>query len=133
TMNGKCEPNILANLEKLDRYYVEKFAYLVGQLDKIDEGDGTKVLDNCAAILFNELSDGNAHNLNNMPIIQAGSCGGYFKTGQAVNVFDGTPDLSPGKSDLLCKDGALDNVDGTTQSTGTNADIGTAPINKYYV
>lgn len=133
TMNGTCEPNILANLEKLDRYYVEKFAYLVGQLDSIDEGDGTKVLDNCAAIMFNELSDGNAHNLNNMPIIQAGSCGGYFKTGQAVNVFDGTPNLSPGKSDFLCKDGALDNVDGTTQSTGTDANIGTAPINKYYV
>jgi hypothetical protein len=131
-MLGQCEPNILANLEILDRYHVSKFAYLVGQLNKIDEGDGTKVLDNCAAVLFNELSDGNAHNLNNMPILQAGSCGGYFKTGQAVNVFDGSANMSPGKSDFLCKDGKIESVNGTTQSTGTDAEIGTAPINKYY-
>jgi hypothetical protein len=131
TMNGKCQPDILAKLEVLDKYHAEKFAFLVGQLDKIAEGEGT-VLDNCAAIMFNELSDGNAHNLNNMPVVQAGSCGGYFKQGQAVNVFDGTSDLSPGRSDSLCKNGAQDNVDGTTQSTGTEASIGTAPINKYY-
>ncbi len=133
TMNGTCKPGILADLEVIDRYYAAKFAYLVGQLNSIDEGNGQKVLDNTAAIWFQEMSDGNAHNLNNMPIIQAGSCGGYFKTGQAVNVFDGTANLSPGKSDFLCKDGALDTVDGTKQSTGTDATIGTAPINKYYV
>jgi len=133
TMMGTCRANVLADLETIDKWYASKFAYLVGQLDKIDEGDGTKVLDNCAAVWFNELSDGNAHNLNNMPIIQAGGCGGYFKTGQAVNVFDGSDKLSPGKSDSLCKDGASDSVDGTSQSTGTDAMIGTAPINKYYV
>jgi hypothetical protein len=131
TMNGTCKPNILANLEILDRYHASKFAFLVKQLESINEGEGT-VLDNTAAIWFNELSDGNAHNLNNMPIVQVGSCGGYFKTGWAVNVHDGSADMSPGKSDFLCKDGAADQVDGTTQSTGTNADIGTAPINKYY-
>jgi hypothetical protein len=133
TMNGTCRANVLADIETIDAYQAQKFAYLVGQLNSFDEGDGGKVLDNCAAIWFNELSDGNAHNLNNMPIIQAGSCGGYFKQGQAVNVFDETPNLSPGKSDLLCKNGASDNVDGTTQSTGTDATIGTAPINKYFV
>ena len=36
------------------------------------------------------MSDGNSHNLNNLPILQAGSCGGYFKTGQAVNVENGS-------------------------------------------
>jgi len=131
TMNGTCKPNILANLEILDKYHAAKFAFLVKQLDSISEGEG-KVLDNCAAIWFNELSDGNAHNLNNMPIVQVGSCGGYFKQGQAVNVHDGMPELSPGKSDFLCKDGAADTVDGTKQSTGTDATIGTAPVNKYY-
>ena len=44
------------------------------------------MLDNTATVWFQEMSDGNSHNLNNMPILQAGSCGGYFKTGAAVNV-----------------------------------------------
>ena len=40
-----------------------------------------------------ELSDGAAHNLNNLPIVIAGSAGGYLKTGQVVNVeTTGTPD-----------------------------------------
>jgi len=132
TMNGTCKPDILAKIEVIDRYHAAKFAFLVKQLESISEGDGT-VLDNSAAIWFNEMSDGNAHNLNNMPIVQVGSCGGYFKTGQAVNVHDGSADMSPGKSDFLCKDGAADTVDGTKQSTGTDATIGIAPINKYYV
>ena len=37
------------------------------------------------------MSDGNAHNLNNLPIIQAGGLNGYFKTGWAVNVDPANP------------------------------------------
>jgi hypothetical protein len=92
-----------------------------------------KVLDNCAAVWVQEMSDGNAHNLNNIPIVQVGSAGGYFKTGWAVNVDDGSPTLSPGRSESLCVDGAPQQVNGTTQSTGTEANLANAPINKYYV
>ena len=76
---------------------------LVGKLDGFTEGSGT-VLDNSATVWFQEMSDGDSHNLNNLPILQAGSCGGYFKTGQAVCVENtsgkgsdtgGTPNASP--------------------------------------
>ncbi len=63
------------------------------------------MLDNSATVWFQEMSDGNAHNLNNLPILQAGSCGGYFKIGQAVNVEGGVADMTPGHSDEDCKDG----------------------------
>ena len=99
-------------------------------LDAIPEGEGT-VLDNSATVWFQELSDGNAHNLNNLPIIQAGSCGGYFKTGQAVNVETGAPDLTTGNSDRFCNGEdfiPMNEVD----TTGTPEGIGVAPINKYY-
>ncbi len=131
-MQGTCEPGVLDALAKIDSYYAEKFAYLVGQLEGIKEGEGT-VLDNTATVWLQEMSDGNAHNLNNMPIIQAGSCGGFFKVGQAVNLVDGAATMSNGRSEALCANGAQDQVDGTKQTTGTEANLANAPINKYYV
>jgi hypothetical protein len=132
-MSGTCVAGVHEMLLTIDRYYAAKFAHLVKQLDSVAEGDGT-VLDNTAAVWVNEMSDGNAHNLNNLPIVQAGSAGGYFKTGQSINVQDGmdNPALL-GRSNSVCVDGAPTNVNGTTQGTGTVATAGIAPINKYYV
>jgi hypothetical protein len=67
-----------------------------------------------------------------MPIVQAGSAGGYFKTGQSINVDTGTddPDLQ-GRSEAVCGPGTPNTVD--ISVTGTLARAGNAPINKYYV
>ncbi|WP_437294686.1 DUF1552 domain-containing protein [Sorangium sp. So ce426] len=131
SMQGTCVPGVIDMLLKIDDYYARKFAHLVEQLNRIDEGDGT-LLDNSAAVWFQDASDGCARNLNNLPIVQVGSAGGYFKTGWAVNVEDGSPDLTTGNSEILCADGALDEVDATTQSTGTDPSLANAPINKYF-
>jgi hypothetical protein len=100
-------------------------------LNGIDEGDG-KILDNTACVWLKDNSDGCARNLNNLPIVQVGSCGGYFKTGVAVNVEDGSADLTTGNSESVCTEGTPDQVNAVTQSTGTDASIANAPINKYY-
>jgi hypothetical protein len=68
---GTCVTGVLDMIAKVDDYYSQKFAKLVGMLDGISEGDGT-VLDNTAAVWFQEMSDGCAHNLNNLPIVEAG-------------------------------------------------------------
>ena len=134
-MQGSCLPNAVKMLLQVDDYYTQKFATLVKMLDSIPEGDGT-VLDGTATVWFNEMSDGNAHNLNNVPIIQAGGAGGYFKTGWIVNVDPAAPgaaDMSNGNSMSACMDGTADQmINGTTQSTGTNAKVANAPINKYF-
>jgi hypothetical protein len=134
-MQGSCLPNAVKMLLQIDGYYAQKFANLVKMLDSIPEGGGT-VLDNTATIWFNEMSDGNAHNLNNAPIIQAGSAGGYFKTGWIVNVDPAQPaaaNMSNGKSMSACMDGTSSQmINGTTQSTGTDAKVANAPINKYF-
>ncbi|XXX81255.1 DUF1552 domain-containing protein [Sorangium sp. So ce134] len=130
-MQGTCVPGVIDMLLKIDDYYARKFAHLVEQLNRIDEGDGT-LLDNSAAVWFQDASDGCARNLNNLPIVQVGSAGGYFKTGWAVNVEDGSPALTTGNSELTCADGAPSEVDATTQSTGTDPSLANAPINKYY-
>jgi hypothetical protein len=69
-----------------------------------------------------ELSDGAAHNLNNLPIVIAGSAGGYLKQGAVVNVDSKSPGF--GNSENSCKDGG--NI-GNTGSQGGNV-----PINKLY-
>ncbi|WP_434045836.1 MULTISPECIES: DUF1552 domain-containing protein [Sorangium] len=130
-MVGTCVPGAIDKLLTIDDYYARKFAHLVGQLNGIDEGDGT-LLDNCAAVWFQDVSDGCARNLNNLPIVQVGSAGGHFKTGCAVNVDDGSPDLTTGNSEITCADGTPNEVDGMSQETGTDPSLANAPINKYF-
>ncbi|WP_437587573.1 DUF1552 domain-containing protein [Sorangium sp. So ce1000] len=129
-MTGSCLPNALEWLVKVDTYYAQKFAKLVGMLDSIPQGNGQTVLDTSVAIWFNEMSDGNAHNLNNAPIIQAGSGGGYFKTGQIINVDPSSTPMN-GNSLSQCANGS-GQVNGINQGTGTDAKVGNAPINKYF-
>lgn len=135
-MSGSCYPNALTLLQTIDTYYAQKFANLVGMLDGISNPDGTTLLDNTAAVWFQEMSDGNAHNLNNLPIIHAGSCGGYFKTGWTVNVDTmntGSATLTQGMSESQCADGSSSGqVNGTNQGTGTPSAAANAPINKYF-
>lgn len=130
-MGGACLSGVLDMIQTIDDWYAQKFAHLVGQLDSFDEGEGT-VLDNTATVWFQEDSDGNAHNLNNMPILQAGSCGGYFKVGQAVNVEDGSANMSRGNSEGVCGPGQSEFNFQQVNTTGTPATVGNAPINKYF-
>lgn len=135
-MSGSCYPNALNLLRTIDTYYATKFAKLVGMLDGIKNADGSTLLDNTATVWFQEMSDGNAHNLNNLPIIQAGGCGGYFKTGWTINVDTantGSATLTEGNSESQCADGTANGtVNGINQSTGTPATAANAPINKYF-
>ena len=88
------------------------------------------LLDNTATVWMQEMSDGNSHNLNNLPILQAGSCGDYFKVGQAVNVEGAKTNLTVGHSDDDCKNGQSPFQ--TLDSLGTPPDQATMPINKYF-
>lgn len=122
---GPCIDGVLDMLWEIDRWYAAKFAKLVSLLDSLPEGDGS-LLDNTGLVWLQEFSDGSALNLNNMPIVIAGSCGGYLKQGVAVNV-EGTPQ-EPGNSDGNCGEGS----DGMVHlDTGSSA--GNVPINKLYV
>jgi hypothetical protein len=123
TVGGACGvTGVLDMINQIDQWYAGKFAKLVGLLDSIGEGGGT-LLDHTATMWLPELSDGAAHNLNNLPIVIAGNCGGYLKTGQVVNVDTGTPQA--GNSDNSCASG------GQIGNTGSSG--GNVPINKLYV
>lgn len=130
-MGGPCVSGVNEMIATIDDWYAQQFAYLVGKLDGIQENEGT-LLDNTATVWFQELSDGNSHNLNNLPILQAGGCGGYFKTGVAINVEGGAADLTPGNSESACSNGDTDVSNADLDGTGTPADIAAMPINKYF-
>jgi len=133
-MQGPCAENVVADLLKIDSYHALKFANLVRMLDSIDEGDGT-VLDNTVAVWLSDCSDGCARNLNNATIIQAGSGGGYFKTGKIVHLdaaSGATPEQMLGRSLAQCTPDTTNQVDAVSQATGTDPKYGNAPVNKYY-
>src|SRR6185436_77905 len=64
---------------------------LVG-LDSVPEGDGT-MLDNTVMLYTSEFSNGSYHSENNMPLLMAGSAGGYFRTGRHINCNKATDPL----------------------------------------
>lgn len=130
-LGGTCLDGVSNMLLTIDDWYARQFASLVGKLDAIPEGEGT-VLDNCAAVWFQEVSDGGAMNLNNIPVIQAGSCGGYFKTGVAINVDDGAEDLSRGSSESVCVGEAATVTFEQLRAAATPPELANAPINKYF-
>jgi hypothetical protein len=134
-LTGTCIANALDQLQSIDKYYASKFAKLATLLDGIPNADGSTLLDSTAAVWMNEFSDGSAANLNNLPIIQAGSCGGYFKTGWTVNVDTanpGSPTLTQGNSEAHCGANGDGVINGINKDTGTDPSVAIAPINKYY-
>jgi hypothetical protein len=83
--SGQEVPGYLDMLFDIDRWFAAELAYLLERLDAYPEGDGT-VLDHSCVVWMNELSDGKAHDFRDLPFIMAGSCGGYFRTGQYMKV-----------------------------------------------
>jgi hypothetical protein len=62
---------------------VQKFARLVERLSTKTEADGvTPMLDNAALFFSTDVSDGNSHNHNDMPVLLAGGLGGAITPGQ---------------------------------------------------
>jgi len=123
-VGGTCVDGVLGMLREIDEWYAGRYVSLVGLLDSIGEGDGT-LLDSCAVTWLPELSDGNAHNLNNLPIVIAGSAGGYLRQGVSVNLEGGT--LGPGNSEAYCVEA------GDAIGFDTGSDGGLVPLNKLYV
>jgi hypothetical protein len=122
SVGGNCYEGVVDMIAQIDNWYVGKWKRLIETLDGIQEGE-TSLLQNTATMWLPELSDGAAHNLNNLPIMIAGSAGGYLKQGAIVNVEGGM--IGRGSSENSCVNG------GTIGNTGSSR--GNVPINKLYV
>jgi hypothetical protein len=76
-------------LVDIDQWYAARFNDLITKLDAIPESGATgTVLDNSVLMWSSCLGDGAAHLSNNVPVVLAGSNGGYFKTGRNIQFND---------------------------------------------
>jgi hypothetical protein len=75
---------------KINRWHVEQFVYILQRLRNIREGEGT-LLDNSMILCGSGLSDGNAHDPNNLPILLGGRGGKQFNTGRHIASEKNTP------------------------------------------
>ncbi len=70
-----------AKVQKINRFHVEQFAYLLGKLKEVKDGDDT-LLDHCMIVYGSGISDGDRHDHDNLPILLAGKGSGTLKTGR---------------------------------------------------
>lgn len=75
---------------QINRFHIDQLAYILGRLDAVREGDGT-MLDNTMLVYGSGISDGNAHNHDNLPILLAGGGRGALSGGRHVRYPDETP------------------------------------------
>ncbi|MES2572475.1 MAG: DUF1552 domain-containing protein [Verrucomicrobiota bacterium] len=80
----------LAQYQRINTWHLEKYAYLLGKLKSIREGDGT-LLDRSMILFGAGMRDGNAHNPHNLPILLAGRAGGTLATGRHLSYAKNTP------------------------------------------
>ena len=84
----------------LARYRCRRFSELIVSLKSMPDVDGRTILDNTLIFQGTDISDGDAHNHNDMPVVLAGGVGG-FKMGQhldfsvAGNVIGNGAQLAP--------------------------------------
>jgi hypothetical protein len=83
-------PLTLEKIAKIDRFYVEQFAWLLERLRQVREGD-QRLLDNCMIVYGSCLSEGNKHWHSNLPVVLAGGGGGTLKPGKLLAAEDPTP------------------------------------------
>jgi hypothetical protein len=84
TISHKTDAGSIDSLHKINRWYGERLAELLGYLDSIKEGNGT-LLDNTIVIWGNEAATG-LHNPNPGITVLAGGGGGLLKTGQNIDL-----------------------------------------------
>lgn len=66
-------------------WYAQQFAYLLGELEKVPEGDGT-MLDNTVVLWVSEFSESDGHKANDLLWLLAGNVDGFLKQGQVLKM-----------------------------------------------
>jgi hypothetical protein len=79
--------NLSDGYERIARFHLSQFAYLVQKLDSMPEGEGT-VLDNSCLMYLSNLWIGRTHDNTRLPLVLAGGLGGTLETGRTLNYLD---------------------------------------------
>ncbi len=83
-------PEWIEKLSQINRFHMEQFAYFIGKLKSIPDGDGT-LLDHVMVVYGSGISDGNRHSHIDLPVLLVGGGNGSFKGGRHVRYKQETP------------------------------------------
>ncbi len=83
-------PASLAKLAKIDAFKMSLFAYFIEKLRSTPDGDGS-LLDHSTIIYGAGMSDGNAHDPKNLPVLLLGGGCGTLNGGRHIRYSQGTP------------------------------------------
>jgi hypothetical protein len=79
------DPTLVAQLAKIGAWEIQQIGYFFDKLKALpDAADGQNVLFNSAVFVSSDVSDGNRHNHDDMPIVLGGHGGGKLNPGQHV-------------------------------------------------
>lgn len=73
-----------------DTWFQSQVAYVIGQMKSVKDPSGKSMLDSSVVLGMNNMRTG-THETSGVPVVMAGSCGGYFKTGRSLALPAGTP------------------------------------------
>lgn len=102
----KAAPPHVENHKRYDRWYADRWAYLLGKMDAIKEGNGT-LLDNTLIVFGSDTTTNHSafglgpHNHIRFPLWMAGGGNFAFKTGQAIQLPHSATD--PGSPALVAR------------------------------
>ncbi len=77
-------------LQKLDLFHMEQYAYVIQRMKEIQEADGSCLLDNSLIAFGAGLGDGATHQYYDLPMILAGKAQGQIKQGRFIKCKSGT-------------------------------------------
>ena len=80
----------IAKLAKINAYHVKLFSYFLEKLRTTPDGDGS-LLDHSLIMYGAGMSDSNAHDPKNLPILLAGGAAGMLKGGRHIRYPKATP------------------------------------------
>jgi hypothetical protein len=77
-------------LQKIDIFHMEQYAYVLERMKEIKEADGSALLDNSLVTYGAGLGDGATHQYFDLPLIVGGNAQGQIKQGRFVQCRSGT-------------------------------------------
>jgi hypothetical protein len=78
----KNTPDIMAKVQLIDRWYVERLAAFLEKMQATQDVDGRSLLDHSMILYGSGNADGNHHTHVNLPVVVAGAGGGAFAPGR---------------------------------------------------
>ena len=89
-MTHNQKGNGYKELQKIDLFHMEQYAYILSRMKKIKESDGSSLLDNSLVTYGAALGDGATHQFFDLPMILAGTGRGQVKQGRFIKCKSGT-------------------------------------------